>query len=68
MRLIAAHTWHEQVVQHGQIVDAQVAPPIVVTVEQAGKLPLGGNGGNEKRSRTAIMSTTLRNSLAGMPL
>ena len=41
MRLIPAHIWHEQVVQHGQLVDAQVAPPIVVTDEGLDELRQG---------------------------
>jgi hypothetical protein len=41
MRLTPAHLWHEQVVQHGQAVDAQVSPPIVLTDEGLDELRRG---------------------------
>ncbi len=34
-RITAAHPWHELEISHGQAVDAQPAPPFVVSVEQA---------------------------------
>jgi hypothetical protein len=38
MRIVAAHPWHEPVVQHGQAVDAEPAPPVVADPSKAAML------------------------------
>jgi hypothetical protein len=53
MRIVAAHPWHEPVVQHGQAVDAELAPPVVADPSQAAMLhaTLRGLGQSIRQTR-----------------
>ena len=73
MRLTPAHIWHEQVVQHGRAVDAQLAPPIVVTDEGLDELRHGlralGQSVRETRiGRFVVLETSPRGAHGFAPI